>query len=629
MKKLFRFIASLFKWLWRALSFARQLLLNVLFIGVIVAIYFALTSETPLTPKKEAESVKVAQSDPEPRALLLNIDGPIVEQRQRLSPIDTLSRNALGQPVESENVLFDIVDTIRHAATDEHINGIVLSLGDMPSTSLTKLRYIAKALNTFKESGKPVIAIGGTYSQSQYYLASYADEVLMSPDGMVMLQGYGSYNLYWKDLLDKLDVSTHVFRVGTYKSFVEPYTRNNMSDPAREANQAWLSQLWDAYVRDVAENRGIKADMLSPSAEQLLTRLRRFEGDFAALSKDVGIVDKLMTRQQIRRYLAETFGSDGKDSFEYTGYYDYLPKIQNGFSLPGNNNIAVVVASGPIMDGQQRPGTVGGDTTAALLRDARLDNSVKAVVLRVDSPGGSAFASEVIRNEVDALREAGKPVVVSMSSVAASGGYWLSASADQIIAQPTTITGSIGIFSLFTTFENTLDDLGIQSDGVGTTPFAGVGLTRALPDEVGEIMQLGIEHGYHRFLSVVSNHRNMSMEQADQVAQGRVWTGQDALNLGLVDKLGDFDDAVSTAAELAGIENYQLDWMQQPLTPFEQFINDMLGQSASALGKTVQANMPSIAQQLASSPQWQSLTLLEKFNDPQGRYLFCLNCQYQ
>ncbi|OOF06401.1 signal peptide peptidase SppA [Salinivibrio sp. MA607] len=628
MKKLFRFIASLFRWLWRILSFARQLLLNVLFIGVIVAIYFAFTADTPLTSKDPA-TAKVAQSEPEPRALLLNIDGPIVEQQQRLSPVDTLSRNALGQPIETENVLFDIVDTVRHAATDEQINGLVLSLGDMPSTSLTKLRYIAKAIEDFKNSGKPVIAIGGTYSQSQYYLASYADEVLMSPDGMVMLQGYGSYNLYWKDLLDKLDVSTHVFRVGTYKSFVEPYTRNNMSDAAREANQAWLSQLWDAYVSDVANNRGIEPSVLSPSAKQLLASLRDFDGDFAALSEHLGIVDKRMTRQQIRRYLADKFGSDGEDSFEYTGYYDYLPKIQSGFSLPGSDNIAVVVASGPIMDGRQRPGTVGGDTTAAMLRDARLDSSVKAVVLRVDSPGGSAFASEIIRNEVDALREAGKPVVVSMSSVAASGGYWLSASADRIIAQPTTITGSIGIFSLFTTFENTLGDLGVQSDGVGTTPFAGVGVTRALPDEVGDIMQLGIEHGYHRFLSLVSNHRDMSMEKANQVAQGRVWTGQDALSLGLVDSLGDFDDAVSAAAELANLENYQLDWMQQPLTPFEQFINEVLGQSANVLGEAVQATMPSIARQLTASPQWQSLNLLEKFNDPQGRYLFCLNCEYQ
>ncbi|OOF10406.1 signal peptide peptidase SppA [Salinivibrio sp. MA427] len=402
-----------------------------------------------------------------------------------------------------------------------------------------------------------------------------------------------------------------------------------MSDAAREANQAWLSQLWDAYVSDVANNRGIEPSVLSPSAKQLLASLRDFDGDFSALSEHLGIVDKRMTRQQIRRYLADKFGSDGEDSFEYTGYYDYLPKIQSGFSLPGSDNIAVVVASGPIMDGRQRPGTVGGDTTAAMLRDARLDSGVKAVVLRVDSPGGSAFASEIIRNEVDALREAGKPVVVSMSSVAASGGYWLSASADRIIAQPTTITGSIGIFSLFTTFENTLGDLGVQSDGVGTTPFAGVGVTRALPDEVGDIMQLGIEHGYHRFLSLVSNHRDMSMEKANQVAQGRVWTGQDALSLGLVDSLGDFDDAVSAAAELANLENYQLDWMQQPLTPFEQFINEVLGQSANVLGEAVQATMPSIARQLTASPQWQSLTLLEKFNDPQGRYLFCLNCEYQ
>ncbi|WBA14079.1 signal peptide peptidase SppA [Salinivibrio proteolyticus] len=628
MKKLFRFIASLFRWLWVAIGFVRQLLLNVLFIAVIVGIYWAITADSPL-PTGDTTAKKAVQAEPAPHALLLNINGPIVEQRRRIDPIDTLSRNALGQPIETENVLFDIVDTIRHAATDDKINGLVLSLGDMPSTSLTKLRYIAKAIDEFKQSGKAVVAIGGMYSQSQYYLASYADEILMSPDGMVMLQGYGSYNLYWKDLLDKLDVSTHVFRVGTYKSFVEPYTRTDMSPQAREANQAWLDQLWNAYVSDVAKNRGIKAAMFSPSADTLITSLEAFGGDFASLSKHIGIVDELMTRQEIRRYLADKFGSDGEDSFEYTSYYDYLPKIQSRFAIPGDNNIAVVVASGPIMDGVQRPGTVGGDTTAAMLRDARLDDSVKAVVLRVDSPGGSAFASEIIRNEVDALREAGKPVVVSMSSVAASGGYWISASADRIVAQPTTITGSIGIFSLFTTFENTLEDIGVHTDGVGTTPFSGVGVTRALPEDVSQIMQLGIEHGYHRFISLVSTHRNLSLEETDKVAQGRVWTGSDALKFGLVDQLGDFDDAVIQAAELAGLENYQLDWMQKPLTPFEQFMTEMLGQTASVFGQAMQANLPTFASQLLASPQLQSVTMLEQFNDPQGRYLFCLNCQYQ
>ncbi|MFC1507964.1 signal peptide peptidase SppA, partial [Pseudomonadota bacterium] len=532
-----------------------------------------------------------------------------------------------GQPAEvseAENVLFDIVETIRAASTDKRITGLVLNLKDMADTNLTKLRYIAKAINQFKDAGKPVYAFGDNFSQSQYYLASYADKVSMSPDGGVMLTGYGSYTLYYKSLLDKLDVNTHVFRVGTYKSFVEPYTRDDMSPAAREANTVWLNQLWSAYTGDVAQNRNIEAASLTPDLDSFVEQLKAVKGDFAQLTLNMGLVDELISRPQLRLKMIDEFGSDGDSSFNQISYYDYQPTVVK-MDLPSPNQIAVVVASGAIIDGTQRQGTVGGDSTASLLREARLNDDVKAVILRVDSPGGSAFASEVIRNEVDALKLAGKPVVVSMSSLAASGGYWISASADKIIAQPTTITGSIGIFAILTTFEKGLEKMGIYSDGVGTTPFSGVGVTRELPEGVAQVFQLGVEHGYQRFISLVSQYRNMSLEQADKIAQGRVWTGHDALKLGLVDQLGDFDDAIIAATELAKLESYEINWMEEPLSPAEQFMQEFVGEVSTKIAAMVLGQVPGALQPVTQQVVT-DLTTLNNFNDPKGQYAFCLNC---
>ncbi|MGF1691870.1 signal peptide peptidase SppA [Photobacterium kagoshimensis] len=613
MKMLFKGIGKIFRALWKLLSFTRQLILNLFFLAFIGIIIFAFTQGTE-------EPVQATKS-----ALVLDLAGPIVEQRSIISPVDQLTSNALGHQQVQENVLFDIVDTIRHASTDNNITGLVLNLKDMAGANLTKLRYIAKAINEFKEAGKPVYAFGDNFSQSQYYLASYADKVFMSPDGGVLLTGYGSYTLYYKSLLDKLDVNTHVFRVGTYKSFVEPYTRDSMSDPAREANTAWLNQLWGAYTQDVATNRQIDAQALSPELDDFVTQLKAVNGDFAKLTLNMGLVDELVSRPQLLQNLVDAFGSDDNDSFKHISYYDYMPTVMPT-ELPSSNKIAVVVASGAIVDGDGRQqGTVAGDSTAAMLREARLDDDVKAVILRVDSPGGSAFASEVIRNQVDALKQAGKPVVVSMSSLAASGGYWISSSADKIIAQPTTITGSIGIFAILTTFEKGLEKMGVYNDGVGTTPFAGVGVTRELPEGVAQVFQLGVEHGYQRFIGLVSQYRNMSLEQADHIAQGRVWTGQDALELGLVDQLGDFDDAIAEAATLAELDSYELQWVTEDLTPTELFLQNFTAKINVHLHNILWGQVPSALQPVAHQVAT-DLTTLNNFNDPKGQYAFCLNC---
>lgn len=616
MKKLFKFIGLIFKGIWKAITFVRLALMNLIFLVMIAVFYFAFTYTGEGQPTVDKES-----------ALVMNLSGPIVEQRRYVNPMDSVAGSILGNEIPKENVLFDIVDTIRYAKDDPKVSGLVLALRDMPETNLTKLRYIAKALNEFKTSGKPVYAVGDFYNQSQYYLASYADKVFLAPDGGVLIKGYSSYSMYYKTLLEKLDVSTHVFRVGTYKSAIEPFIRDDMSDAAKESATRWITQLWSAFVDDVATNRKIDAKVLNPTMDELLAEMKSVDGDLAQLAVKMGLVDELATRLDVRKLFAKEFGSDGKDSYNAIGYYDYLATMRPNLT-PSENDIAVVVASGTIMDGQQPRGTVGGDTVASLLRQARNDDKVKAVVLRVDSPGGSAFASEVIRNEVEALKEAGKPVVVSMSSLAASGGYWISMSADKIVAQPTTLTGSIGIFSVITTFEKGFNKLGISTDGVGTSPFSGDGITTGLSTGASEAFQLGIEHGYKRFISLVGSNRDMSLDEVDKVAQGRVWTGQDALSFGLVDQMGDFDDAVKLAAKLAEVENYEIYWVEEPLSPTEQFIQEFMNQVKVSLGIDATSFLPKSLQPVAQQFE-QDASMMQSFNDPKGQYAFCLNCEVQ
>ncbi|NRF26520.1 signal peptide peptidase SppA [Vibrio coralliilyticus] len=616
MKKIFKFIGLFFKGIWKLITFIRLALVNLIFLISIGILYFIYSGVGSVTPNETKES-----------ALILNISGPIVEQSRYVNPMDSFTGSLFGQDIPRENVLFDIVESIRHAKDDPKITGIVLALRDMPETNLTKLRYIAKALNEFKASGKPIYAAGEFYNQSQYYLASYADKIYLAPDGAVLIKGYSAYSMYYKTLLEKLDVNTHVFRVGTYKSAIEPFVRDNMSDAAKESASRWLGQLWGAYVDDVATNRQVSAKTLNPTMEEFLGLLKEQDGDLAALSLELGLVDELATRQQVRADLTEVFGSNGEDSYNYVDYYEYQATMKPKFDL-SQDDIAIVVASGAIMDGSKPRGTTGGDTVAALLRQARNDDKIKAVVLRVDSPGGSAFASEVIRNEIEALKEAGKPVVASMSSLAASGGYWISMGADRIVAQPTTLTGSIGIFSVITTFEKGLNKLGVYTDGVGTSPFSGVGVTTGLSDGAADAFQMGIEHGYHRFISLVSESREIPLKDMDNIAQGRVWTGQDAANLGLVDKMGDFDDAVKMAAELAKVEDYNLYWVEEPLSPAEQFIQDFMNQVKVNLGVDASAFLPAALQPVAAQVV-QDASLLDSFNDPKGQYAFCLNCQVQ
>ncbi|CTV22304.1 signal peptide peptidase SppA [Escherichia albertii] len=614
MRTLWRFIAGFFKWTWRLLNFVREMVLNLFFIFLVlvgVGIWMQVSnSDTKETAGRGA--------------LLLDISGVIVDKPDSSQRFSRLSRQLLGASSDrrQENSLFDIVNTIRQAKDDRNITGIVMDLKNFAGGDQPSMQYIGKALKEFRDSGKPVYAIGENYSQGQYYLASFANKIWLSPQGVVDLHGFATNDLYYKSLLDKLKVSTHVFRVGTYKSAVEPFIRDDMSPAAREADSRWIGELWQNYLNTVAANRQIPAQQVFPGAQGLLDGLTKTGGDTAKYALDNKLVDALASSAEIEKALTKEFGwSKADKNYRAISYYDYALKTP----ADTGDSIGVVFANGAIMDGEETQGNVGGDTTAAQIRDARLDPKVKAIILRVNSPGGSVTASEVIRSELAAARAAGKPVVVSMGGMAASGGYWISTPANYIVANPSTLTGSIGIFGVITTVENSLNSIGVHTDGVSTSPLADVSITKALPPEAQQMMQLSIENGYKRFITLVADARKSTPEQIDKIAQGHVWTGQDAKANGLVDSLGDFDDAVAKAAELAKLKQWHLEYYVDEPTFFDKVMDNMSGSVRAMLPETFQAMLPAPLASVASTVKSES-DKLAAFNDPQNRYAFCLTC---
>lgn len=614
MRTLWRLIAGFFKWTWRLLNFVREMVLNLFFIFLVLVVV-GIWMQVSGSDSKETASRG---------ALLLDISGVIVDKPDSSQRFSKLSRQLLGASSDrlQENSLFDIVNTIRQAKDDRNITGIVMDLKNFAGGDQPSMQYIGKALKEFRDSGKPVYAIGENYSQGQYYLASFANKIWLSPQGVVDLHGFATNGLYYKSLLDKLKVSTHVFRVGTYKSAVEPFIRDDMSPAAREADSRWIGELWQNYLNTVAANRQITAQQVFPGAQGVLDGLTKTGGDTAKYALDNKLVDALASSAEIEKALTKEFGwSKADKNYRAISYYDYALKTP----ADTGDSIGVVFANGAIMDGEETQDNVGGDTTAAQIRDARLDPKVKAIVLRVNSPGGSVTASEVIRSELAAARAAGKPVVVSMGGMAASGGYWISTPANYIVANPSTLTGSIGIFGVITTVENSLDSIGVHTDGVSTSPLADVSITKALPPEAQQMMQLSIENGYKRFITLVADSRNSTPEQIDKIAQGHVWTGQDAKANGLVDSLGDFDDAVAKAAELAKMKQWHLEYYVDEPTFFDKVMDNMSGSVRAMLPDTLQAMLPAPLASVASTVKSES-DKLAAFNDPQNRYAFCLTC---
>lgn len=597
--------------IWHALNGTRKLILNLIFFGILAAIIISIGS---------SEDIQVEDNS----ALVLNLAGSIVDQKQQVDPLEAAFKQGQNTNADGEILLADVLYVIDNAAQDQRISTLVLDLADLKRAGISKLQSIGDALNRFKESGKKVVAIGNYYEQNQYFLASFADTIYLNPQGGVSLDGLSMYNQYFKSALDKLKVKAHIFRVGTFKSAVEPYIRDDMSDAAREASSALLADVWQSYTQTVAGNRNIEPNSLVPDATTYLAELDKANGDSAAMAINMKWVDSLATTEDFRQTMLETVGkASSGDSFKQVSFYDYLTLVTPLPSFVEQDSVGIIVASGTILNGTQPAGQIGGESTAELLRKARFDKHVKALVLRVDSPGGSAFASEQIRQELLALKAAGKPVVVSMGSLAASGGYWISASADYIFATPTTLTGSIGIFGMITTFEDSLASIGVHTDGVSTSEWAGLSVTRTLSPQVEAIIQRHIERGYLDFISLVAKERKMTIEQVDKIAQGRVWSGKKALELGLVDELGDLDEAIAKAAKLADMTLFDTRVIEQELTPEQRFMQQMFASVSSYLPASLsQSSM--LEQMLAQLTS--SLKTFTSFDDPNNVYIYCDTC---
>lgn len=547
-------IRRFFRALWDTLNFTRLLVFNLIFVIVLIALIGAVFSARPMLGPRTA--------------LVLDPKGAIVEQYSSDAAQRALAN--LAGDSSKEVQLRDMLSVIDAATKDARIERIVLIPDEIDDAGLSTLRDIGSALDRFRAAGKEIIAVSGGMDQNQYFLAAHANRILLDPDGSVELDGFASYRSYFKDALDKLGVDVHLIRVGTFKSAGEPYILNGASDAAKEADSYWMGGIWQEYLSEIAALRKLDTAKLSDDIAHYDERVTAHGGDLAKLALDQGLVDDLATRAEARAQLRALGVAEGKDGFRQIDFTRYLATL-DAPAVRGAQ-VAVVVAQGEIVPGDQPAGRIGGQSTAHLIREAREDDRVKAIVLRVNSPGGETHASELIRREVAQARKDGKPVIVSMGDVAASGGYWISMDADEIWAQPTTITGSIGIFALFVTVPETLAKLGIHVDGIGTTPLAGTfDIRRPLSPQLETIVNSVIKRGYGEFVGRVAKARGKTPEQIDAIAQGRVWSGSQAKERGLVDKLGGLEDAIAAAAARANLgKGYSVQYVERQMSTWER-----------------------------------------------------------
>ena len=605
-------VRSFFAGLWRGLDGLRKVLHLIVLLVIFGVVLGVLLSGTAHIPARAA--------------LLIEPEGELVEQLSG-DPFTRALQAARGDR-RRETLLWDLTDSIRAAATDRRIPALALDLDKFDGATQPTMEELARAIREFRATGKKVIAYGDELDQEGYYLAAQADETYVDPLGFVLIDGYDRYRLYLKEGLDKLGVDINVFRVGEYKSAVETYTRTNMSPEDRAESSAYLGVLWASYQEAITGARKLAPDAVAKYVGSLARTVPAAGGNAAHVALEAGLVSGIKTQLEVEKLLVGIVGEDkSSGSFRAVSVSDYLPyaRAQRKLKASGKSHVGVIVASGEILDGEQPPGTIGGESTARLIRQARLDSDIKALVLRVDSPGGSVLASEEIYRELKALRTSGKPLVVSMSGYAASGGYYISAPADEIWASPATLTGSIGIFAIIPTFDRTLGKVGVSVDGVGTTPLSGqLRIDRPLGAEARALLQSQIDRGYDEFLERVSSGRKKSRAEIDAIAQGHVWAGTDAKRLGLVDHLGSFDEAVKAAARRAKLTDYapefiepELTWTQELAMAFKtRLARELLGAGDSdplALGQLAQRLDP-IAREVAR---------LSRFSIPNRVYAYC------
>ena len=598
------------KKIWQTITALKNAIGNLLFIAFIALVLITLIGQ-------ESDGI------PASAVMILDPEGVIVEQLRPIDPIEEFLRG--DESENAETLGRDLVDAIQLAETDDRIKAIALDLSRLQGTTLNQYDYIGNALDSFKASGKPVFAYGARYSQSQYYLASFADTIYIDKEslpvmGGVFLQGFGAYPLYLKSALDKLQVSVHVIKAGIFKDAAEIFLRDDMSDESRESTQEVIDFLWDSYLSKITMHRNIDAEAITHYINNYAALLDQTEKGPAELALELGLIDGLVTSAEWRSEMQAISGGSG-DTYGQVVYRSYLQSMRPPVpeQNPAADMIAVITAKGTILDGEQPAGEVGGDTITKLIRKAKNSKNVKAIVLRVDSPGGSATASEMIRSELLAAQESGKPVVASMGGYAASGGYWISSTANKIFASETTITGSIGVFTVFPTFERSLDYLGVHSDGVGTTSLSGaMNSFEEINPVFKRVLQNSVNQTYNKFLALVSEGRGLSIEEADSVAQGRVWSGSRALEHGLIDGIGDIEVAIESAAVLAGLTDYEVVYIEKDLSPKELFLRQVLQSAVSILPPVQTGLFPAIPADLKA--------LTQMVRSP-SIYLQCTNCK--
>jgi protease-4 len=607
-----QFFGRFFRGLWRFLDGLRRVLHLLLLLALFAVVVGALRESLPRLPERGA--------------LVIHPTGEIVEQLAAV-PLERALSEARDRNAP-QTLLWDLTDAIRAAAADPRIQALLIETDDISGVGQVKLEELGAAIAAFRAKGKKVVARGSYFLQGQYYLAAQADEVYVDPFGFVLLDGYERYSMFFKDALDRLGVDVHLFRAGRFKSAAEPLVRRDMSAEDREASRAYLQALWNGYRASVARARGTSPEAIAHYVEGYAAAVRAAGGDTAVVAKAGGLVTDIRTPQQVDARMQQLVGRDAEtDSFRQVSQEDYLRVLAAERRLRRGRaaQIGVVVASGEILDGTQPPGSVGGESTARLLREARLDDDLKAVVLRIDSPGGSVYASEQIYREVEALKKAGKTVVVSMSDLAASGGYYIAAPADEIIASGNTITGSIGVFAGVPTFNRSLGKLGINVDGVGTTPLSGaMRLDRPMARDTEQLLQASVDHTYEEFLARVAAGRGKTRDQVDQIAQGRVWAGVDAVGRGLVDRLGGYDDAIRAAASRAHLgKDYRVRRIEPELSLMQQLLLQMRA-SGAALARAVAGRADPVAQLVDRvDPQQRELARLERLASASRPVAYC------
>lgn len=597
------------KGIWGGITAVRRFILNALFLLILVLVISALF--TSPYPKIEDNP-----------ALWLAPSGQLVDQLTYDPSITSLLDHS-NRPEETR--VSDIINSINRAKDDRRISALVLNLNHLSGGGVSKLSEIGAAILDFKKSGKEVIAYADNFSQQQYFLASYADKIYLNDLGAVFVTGYGIYRNYWAEAADKLKLKFHVFRVGEFKDAIEPFVRNSMSDASREHNGRWLNELWGLYTSQVEAQRELPTGAVDEYIASLPESLPAFNGSAAEFARDAGLVDEVVSRVKLRELLVAKFGEgniDGQPNGVSMQHYladTFMPNLNLG------DNIGLIVASGTIYDGHQPEGSIGGDSMAELLREAQKDKSLKALVIRVDSGGGSAFASEVIRQEMLNVKASGIPVYVSMGSLAASGGYWIATAADEIWATPATLTGSIGVWGLYPNLTDSLEAIGVHTDGIGTSQLADVFRTdRPLSEPARKVLQSGVDNIYSRFLSLVAQARNLTIEQVNDIAQGRVWSGTAAKELGLVDQLGTLEQLVETTANKHNLADYKVKLITPPMSAKEQFLR-ALTQNAQLFGDNIEQalidnnptikalshlNQPSLMEPLAIQTGQQELSVL-------------------